>query len=238
MIGPISFSFFTLVHASIALLALTFVGELPAAALCLFIVEAVTAFDNGVTVVGNRMGIGQTAERINRLRFLFHAVCIGLLVPVYAGIGNAIAFSGEPALVIDTAAWVLAMIIGVYGYFFQYRSVGSLMPVSYFGCLRYAQSVSEATRLAGYDYTAEELAAKGKMPMASIYTTLVGLLLAIAIGWFGSFWVPCIVTALMFLAGSFPLRSWGPFATSCLEVIFSAGLLYSLSVAAAVLIAG
>ena len=238
MIGPISFSFFTLVHASIALLALAFIGELPAAALCLFAVEAATAFDNGVTVIGNRMGIGQATERLNRLRFLLHAVCIGLLVPVYAGIGNALAFSGESALMIDTAARVLAIAICLYGYFFQYRSVGSLMPVSYFGCLRYAQSVTETTRLAGYDYTAEELLAKGKMPVASIYTTLIGLLVALAIGWFGSFWVPCIVTALMFLAGSFPLRSWGPFATSCLEIIFSAGMLYSLSVAAAAVFAG
>ena len=68
--------------------------------------------------------------------------------------------------------------------------------------------------------------------MASIYTTLAGLVLGLLTGWFGGFWVPAIVTALMFLAGSFPQRSWGPLATSCLEVVYSAGMVYSLAYAA------
>jgi hypothetical protein len=59
---------------------------------------------------------------------------------------------------------------------------------------------------------------------------LAGLILALLIGWFGSLWVPFIVTALMFLAGALPLRTWGPLATSCLEVIYSGGMLYSLAV--------
>ena len=69
MIGPIAFSFFTLVHAGIAFGALQLFDTSPVAAACLFIIEAVTVFDNGVTVLGNRLGIGAQAELLNRLRF-------------------------------------------------------------------------------------------------------------------------------------------------------------------------
>ncbi len=232
MFGPAVFSCFTLAHASIALAALSAIDSLPAAAVCLFIVEAVTAFDNGVTVAGNRLGIGPRTERLNRMRFLLHAVGIGLLLPVYAGIANALAFDGMPALILHYGAWALAAAILLYGYLKQYRGLQAIMPVSYYGCLRYAQSVSDLTRHPDYRYSKAELAQKGRMPVASIATTAVGLVLAFFIGWSGGFWVPFIVTALMFVAGGLPLRSWGPFATSCLEIIYSGGMLYSLSVAA------
>ena len=59
-------------------------------------------------------------------------------------------------------------------------------------------------------------------------SVLAGLVMAALVGWFGSFWVPFIVTLIMFAAAGFPKRSWAPLATSCLEVVFSGGLLYSL----------
>jgi hypothetical protein len=232
MLGPLVFSFFTVSHALIAVGALAALDKLPAAAICLFLVEAVTAFDNGVTVAGNRLGIAPRTERLNRMRFLLHAVCIGLLLPVYAAVGNSLAFDGVAAVIIDYGAWALAALIMLYGYFSQYRGVGAIVPVSYYGCLRYAQSVSELTRHPQYNYTADELARKGKMPVASIATTAIGLVIAFFIGWSAGFWVPFVVTALMFLAGGLPLRSWGPFATSCLEIIYSGGMLYALLVAA------
>ncbi len=228
MIGPQAFTVFTLLHAAIALGALLAFAEMPAAAVCLFVVEIVTAFDNAATVVGNRLGIAPRTAALNRLRFLFHATCIGLLVPVYAHIGAALAFMHGWAGLINAIAWVLALLLGLYGYFVQYRRMSSMMPVNYYGCLRYAQAVSERTRHPDYNYSAAELAARGKLPVVSIVTTLIGLVLATLIGWFGSFWVPFIVTALMLSAGGLPLRSWGPFATSCLEILFSAGMLYSL----------
>jgi hypothetical protein len=165
------------------------------------------------------------------MRFLLHAICIGLLLPVYAAIANAVAFTGPAATLVYVVAWMLAIAIAFYGYVYQYGRTGPIMPVRYFGCLRYAQSVSEITRHPDYEYSETELEARGSLPMASVATTLVGLILAILIGWFGSFWVPFIVTALMFLAGALPLRTWGPFATSCLEIIYSGGMLYSLAVA-------
>jgi hypothetical protein len=229
MIGPVIFSFFTAVHAGIAFGALLLFEYSPVAAACLFLVEAVTAFDNGVTVFGNRMTIGSQAELLNRLRFFLHAVCIGLLLPVYAAIANAVAFSDAAGALVYVVAWMLAIGIAVYGYFIQYGRMGQIMPVTYFGCLRYAQSVNDLTRHPEYDYSETELAARGGLPMASVVTTLAGLILALLIGWFGSFWVPFIVTALMFLAGALPLRTWGPLATSCLEVIYSGGMLYSLA---------
>ena len=226
--GPVFFAFFAFAHAAFALLALQALRALPAAALCLFIVEAVTAFDNGVTVLGNRLGIAPRTESLNRARFFLHATCIGLLVPVYTGIADAVAFEGAIATGLNAAGWVAAIALILYGYFKQYRRTGALMPVRYFGCLRYATSVNELTRHPDYSYSEEQLAARGSLPLASVITTLCGLLISIAIGLLGSLWVPLIVTALMFLAGSFTQRSWGPFATSCLEIIFSGGLVYSL----------
>ena len=232
MSGPLLFSIFTLVHATIALGALLAFAELPLAALCLFIVEAVTAFDNGVTVAGNRLGIAPRTAALNRLRFLLHATCIGLLLPVYAHIGAALAFPQDLAGFINALAWVLALLLGGYGFFVQYRGMSSVMPINYYGCLRYAQAVSDRTRHPEYNYSVAELAARGRLPVVSIVTTLAGLIIALLIGWSGSFWVPFIVTALMLLAGGLPLRSWGPLATSCLEIVFSGGMLYSLLVAA------
>lgn len=231
MLGPAAFLLFTLVHAALAVGAAFLFAVTPVAAACLFVVEAVTVFDNGVTVLGNRMGIGAQAELLNRMRFFLHAVSIGLLLPVYAVIANALAFSGAAAALIYVVAWMLAIGIAFFGYVIQYGRMGRIMPVNYFGCMRYAQSVSELTRHPDYDYSETELEARGGLPLASVLTTLAGLIIALLIGWFGSFWVPFIVTALMLVGGALPLRSWGPLAISCLEIVYSGGMLYSLAVA-------
>ncbi|MDP6435978.1 MAG: hypothetical protein QF790_07240 [Gammaproteobacteria bacterium] len=235
MQGPFMFSFFTLVHFTVAVAALGLLTAAPVAAICLFIVEAVTAFDNAATVAGRFLGIGERTEKLNRMRFLLHAICIGWLLPVYSALGRAFGFSASGAFVADVIAWVLAIAITLLGYFYQYRRTGEIMPVNYFGCLRYAQSVGEHTRFPGYEYTEQQLAARGHLPVAAVLTVLAGLLMAALIGWFGSFWTPFIVTLIMLLASTFPQRSWGPLATSCLEVVFSGGLLYSLWLAARVL---
>ncbi len=232
MFGPALFAVLTLVHGFIALAALSLGGELLFPALCLFVVEAVTAFDNAATVMGRRLGIGEKAERLSRMRFLLHATCIGFLLPVYSGIGAAVAFTGPGAIFANAICWLLAIVIGVYGYLYQYRGLKTLMPVNNLGCLRYAQSCTEQTRWMGYEYSDDQLNAQGSLPMASVATTLIGLLVALLIGWLGAFWMPFIVTALMLSAASFAQRSWGPVAISCLEVFFSLGLLYSLWYAA------
>jgi hypothetical protein len=234
MPGPAIFSFFALVHLGISLAAFTLVTSVPHAAVCLFIVEAVTAFDNAVTIAGNGMGVAAATERLNRLRFLLHAVCISLLLPVYSEIGRAFAFSPFGANVADIASWTLVFFIALLGYFLQYRRVGEIMPVNYFGCLRYAQSVSDATRYPGYDYSPEQLAARGHLPIASVLTVVLGLVLAAITGWYGGFWIPFVVTLSMFFAAGFPQRGWGPLATSSLEVVFSGGILYALWQAATV----
>ncbi len=230
MIGLLAFSFFTAVHAGIAYGAFLIFNQSPVAAVCLIIVELVTAFDNGVTVLGNRMAVGAQAELLNRLRFFLHAVCISLLLPVYAVIANTVAFSGPAAILIYVLAGLCTFAIAIFGYRIQYGRIGQLMPVNYFGCLRYAQSVSDETRHPDYEYSETELAAHSDLPMASILTTSAGLIFALLIGWFGSFWVPFVVTALMLLAGALPARNWRPLATSCLEVVYSGGMLYSLAV--------
>lgn len=234
MPGTLIFSFFALVHWCIGLAALAVLDTLLLPALCLFIVEAVTAFDNGATVLGKRLGVGPAAEHLSRRRFLLHATCIGFLVPVYSGIGREVAFSPFGGIVGDAVAWILAVGIIAYGYFYQYRSLARIMPVSALGCLRYAQAVTEATRWPGYQYSEEELNARPVLPMASIITTTLGLLFALVIGVMGGFWVPFLVTALMFLAGALPQKGWGPIAISSLEVVFSSGMLYSLWYVAAV----
>jgi hypothetical protein len=232
MIGPLLFGFFALVHGFLALAALSLASELLFPALCLFIVETVTSFDNGATLLGSRLGTGEKAESLSRKRFLLHATCIGFLLPVYSGIGAEVAFTGLGETLANGICWLLAIAIGVYGYLYQYRGLKPLMPVNNLGCLRYAQSCTEHTRWPGYEYTDEQLKARGSPPIASIVTTLVGLLVAVLIGWLGSFWIPLIVTALMLSAGGFSQRGWGPLVTSGLEVIFSTGLLYSLWYAA------
>jgi len=234
MAGLLVFSFFTLVHGGIALYSLTLIDQLFFPALCLFAVEAVTAFDNGVTVIGRRLGIGSITMTLNRMRFLLHAVCIGLLLPVYGGIGSAVAFAGTSANLLMVLCWVLCAAICLFGYVRQYRGLGLIMPVNYFGCLRYAQSVNDNTRWPGYEYSQAELENRALPPIASIITTFIGLIIAFFIGWWGAFWVPFAVTAVMMSAGAFPPRRWAPVATSGLEIIFSSGLLYSLWYAAGV----
>ena len=228
MPGTIVFSFFALVHWCLALAALALVPAMLLPALCLFIVEAVTAFDNGATVVGRRLGLGPAAEQLSRRRFFLHATCIGFLVPVYSGIGSAVAFSPFGSVVANVLAWMLAIGIVFYGYFYQYKPLGLLMPVSALGCLRYAQAVTPETRWPDYDYSDAELGARGGVPVASVMATSAGLVFAALIGWFGDFWVPFVLTLLMFMAGALPQKGWGPIAISALEVVFSAGLLYSL----------
>ena len=234
MPGPVIFSFFALLHLTISVASFTLVSAVPHAAVCFFIVEAVTAFDNAVTVSGNSMGISASAEQLNRLRFLLHATCISLLLPVYSEIGRAFGFSAFGANVADIVAWTLVVTIGLLGYFYQYRRMSEIMPAKYFGCLHYTQSVSEHTRYPNYEYSPKQLAARGRLPIASVLTVLAGLVMAGLVGWLGSFWVPFIVTLIMFVAAGFPRRSWGPLVTSCLEVVFSGGLLYSLWLAAAI----
>ena len=232
MSGPLIFACFAGVHLMIALAALALIPQLAAAAVCLFVVEAVTAFDNAATVAGKYIGIGERAERLNRARFLLHAVCISLLLPVYSELGRVFGFSPSGAQLADGIAWFLVVAIALLGYFYQYRRTGEIIPINYFGCLRYAQSVSEQTRIPEYEYTAEQLAARGHLPVASVLTVIIGLVYGALIGWLGSFWLPFVVTLIMFLAAGFPQRSWGPLATSVLEVVFSGGLLYSLWLAA------
>jgi len=226
--GPLIFSAYALVHALVAAAALLLFAAAPAAAACLFVVEAVTAYDSLIVVLGRRIGINATAERLNRMRFFLHAVCIGLLVPVYTGIGGLAGVGALAGPVVTTTAFVVAGCIALLGCGIQYRRVDHIMPINNFGCLRYAQSVDETRRYPGYDYTEEELAQKAFPPLASIVTVLIGLVLALWTGIAAGFWIPFIVTALMFTASAFPDKTWGPLLTSCLEIFFSAGLLYSL----------
>jgi hypothetical protein len=200
----------------------------PVAAFSLAAVELISCFDNAVVAGGNRIGLGAHLYRLNRMRFFLHAVFIALLLPVYAGIGQGLGISAFDAPAFTALIALATAGIAVFGYFAGYRALTLLIPTDYFGCLRYAQSVTAASRIDGYDYSAEELASKAVLPMASILTVLVGLALSIWIGVAAGFWVPAIVTGLMLLAGSFPSSAAGALATSGLEIVFSAGLVFSL----------
>jgi hypothetical protein len=227
-IGPVIFPLFAAAHFLIGVAALSAFTDAPAAAVCLALVEWVTCYDNTIVALGNRLGVGRVAERLNRTRFLLHAVCISLLLPVYAGIGRLAGVVAFDSSVFDWTIGVLAIVIAAIGYFVGYRKVTRIMPVNDHGCLRYAQAVGPEGRLADYDYSPEDLAARGLPPIASIATVIIGLGLSIWVGMAAAVWVPAIVTMLMLLAGSFPARTWRAVATSCLEIVFSAGLMYSL----------
>ena len=161
------------------------------------------------------------------MRFFLHAVCIGLLVPVYVGIGGLAAVDALASPFASGLAFGAAALIALFGYGVQFRGLGAIMPISYYGCLRYAQSVDDTRRWPGYDYSEAELARKALPPFASIITVLVGLVLSLLTGWIAGVWLPFIVTALMFTASAFPARTWGPLVTSALEIVYSGGLLYA-----------
>ena len=200
----------------------------PIAAICLALVELITFFDNAVVATGNRVGINDHNEKLNRSRFFLHAVFIAALIPVYAGIGQlagVAAFNTQTFWIVIT---VLTTAVVLFGYFVGYRKIGRIVPVNYYGCLRYAQSVSDQTRHSEYNYSQAELELKGFPPFTSIITVLIGLILSIWIGISADVWLPAIVTGLMMLAGRFPLNAAGALITSSLEIIFSAGLVYSL----------
>lgn len=96
MPGPALFAAFGLLHAGLAVASLLLV---PAAIGWPYaLVEAATAYDNAVLALGHRIGQGQHALRLNRLRFFLHAVVIGLLLPVYFGIGAALSTPPLPGL--------------------------------------------------------------------------------------------------------------------------------------------
>lgn len=228
MPGHLIFGAFALSHSLIAFTAFLLVPVSPMVAGSLLIVEVVTAFDNLVIVLGKSIGIGPTAKRLNRTRFFLHAVFIGLLVPVYWGIG---AMARVPALNTETSMYTAigaAVAIGLFGFLVQYRKVRLIFPVNCYGCLRYAQSVSDDCRWPGYDYSEAELAQKAFPPLASIVTVLIGLILSLWVGLSADVWIPFAVTLLMFGASGFAAKPGGALATSCLEVIYSAGLLYTI----------
>lgn len=204
----------------------------PAAAVGLAIVEFITVFDNAVVAMGNRLGVSARLYRLNRMRFFLHAVLISLLIPAYAGIGHALGIRIFDTWIFQVLVALLTVGVSAFGYLAGFRPLTRLVPVDYYGCLRYAQTVTPASRREDYEYSPEELENKGFPPIASILTVLVGLVLSLWIGVAADFWVPAIVTGLMLLASRFPPNARGALATSGLEIVFSAGLVYSLLQAA------
>jgi len=228
--GPFIFGFYSLAHAAFALAALSLLPFVPWAVLALFVVESITAYDNLIIVLGRRIGVGAVAQRLNRQRFFLHAVCIGLLVPVYVSIGAALDGAGMNSQGFAAAGWLAAALIGGVGFSLQYRKLRRIMPINYYGCLRYAQSVHASRRYPGYEYSDSELAQKPAPPLASIVTVFIGLVISCWVGWSTGFWLPFAATAFMLSAAALPAETWGPLLTSAIEVLFSAALVYSLAV--------
>jgi hypothetical protein len=212
----------------LAMLSLSAMSVVPLAACGLAIVELITFFDNAVVANGNRVGVGAHLEKLNRTRFFLHAVCIAGLIPAYAGIGALAGVAAFATPLFGSVILGLTLAVMVFGYFAGWRALRLIMPVNYYGCLRYAQSVNTASRLADYAYSEAELKQKAFPPFASILTVLIGLLLSLWIGIAAGFWIPAIVTALMLLAGSLPANATGALLTSMLEIIYSIGMVYSL----------
>ncbi|MGI9330251.1 MAG: hypothetical protein ACR2QB_05990, partial [Gammaproteobacteria bacterium] len=179
----------------LAAIALSAWGAAPLAAACLALVEFITFYDNAVVSLGNRLGISPRTKNLNRRRFLLHAVCISLLVPTYAGMGQLLGIAALSTLAFNTGVVIVTAVIAGLGYFATYRPLRLLMPVNYYGCLRYAQSVTTHSRHDDYQYSEAELAQKAFPPLASIVTVLVGLALSVWMGLATDFWIPALVTA-------------------------------------------
>ncbi len=226
--GPLVFPLFALVHLVLAIVTLQAWSAAPLAAACLALVEFITFFDNAVVGLGNRIGISDFNRGLNRMRFFLHAVFIAGLIPAYAGIGQLAGASGFDSILFNIMVGALTACVVLFGYFIGYRPLKRIMPANYYGCLRYVQAINDNSRLPDYNYTHDELEQKGFPPFTSIITVLIGLLMSLWIGFTADFWLPTIVTGLMMTAGRFPGTAWGALATSCLEIIFSAGIVYSL----------
>jgi hypothetical protein len=226
--GPTIFPLFAAIHLALTIIALGAWPAAPAAALCIALVEFVNFFDNAVAALGNWLGISNINRGLNRARFFLHAICIGFLLPGYAGIGSLAGASGFDATLFNGMIAALTSGIILFGYFVGYRQLKRITPINYYGCLRYAQTVNPTSRRDDYRYSAEELEQKGLPPFAAIITVVIGLMLSIWIGISAGFWIPAFVTGLILLAGRFPANEWGALATSCLEIIFSMGIVYSL----------
>lgn len=155
-------------------------------------------------------------------------MCIAGLIPAYAGIGRLAGASGFATGWFTAIITVLTAGTVLFGYFIGYRPIERIMPVDYYGCLRYAQSVTPASRRDDYTYSDAELTQKGMPPFTSILTVILGLLLSLWIGVSAGFWLPAIVTGLMMLAGRLPANAAGALATSGLEIVYSAGMVWSL----------
>ncbi|MGI9308453.1 MAG: hypothetical protein ACR2P6_04255 [Gammaproteobacteria bacterium] len=181
-----------------------------------------------MVAIGNRLGISALNRRLNRTRFFLHAVFIAGLIPGYAGIGRLARVESFATDWFNIGIGALTIAVMLFGYFVGYRSLGQIVPVNYYGCLRYAQAVTTTSRRKDYAYSDAELELTGFPPFTSIITVLIGLALSLWIGLTAGYWIPAIATGLMMLAGSFPPKAWAALATSCLEIIFSAGIVYSL----------
>jgi hypothetical protein len=227
-IGPPVFALFAVTHLVIGLLALTLIDAAPLAAVCFFVVEFITFYDNLIVAAGNRLGVNSLNKKLNWTRFFFHGTMISLLLPVYSEIARLSGVGFFQAPFSQTGIGVLVIAIAVLGFLLGFLRVDVIMPVNYFGCLRYAQSVSEITRREDHVYSDIELRARARPPMASILTTVIGLAISLWTGMTATFWLPFVVTAIMFTAASFPIKTWGPLATSLVEIVFSAGICFSL----------
>jgi hypothetical protein len=227
-IGLFLFPFFAAIHLIYALTSFSFIGSLGFAAIAFMCVELITFWDNFIIAIGNRVGIGARLERLNWARFFFHGTFISLLLPVYLIIGQRQGLTFFDGIVMQVIICVFVVAIACFGYITGFNKVMSIVPTNYFGCLRYAQSVTELTALEGYEYTAEQKNAKVIPPLAAILTTLLNLILSVWIGFAVDFWLPFIATAIIFSAASFPFRRWGALLTSAIEIIYSGILLYAL----------
>jgi hypothetical protein len=219
---------FAAIHLILAAVVLSAWTAAPLAATGIALVEFITFFDNAVIGMGNRLGICELNQKLNRTRFFLHALFIGALIPGYAGIGRLAGAENFDTTWFNGGIGILTLMVVLFGYFAGYRPLKRIMPVNYYGCLRYAQTANAAYRRNDYVYSREELNQKGFPPFTSIITVLIGLVLSLWIGVAAGFWIPAIVTGLMLVAGSFPAKEWGALATSCLEIVFSIGIVYSL----------
>jgi hypothetical protein len=228
-VGLFLFPFFAAMHLFYALIAFSLSGSLGFAAIAFMCVELITFWDNFIVAIGNRVGISVSLERLNWSRFFFHGTFVSLLLPVYLIIGQRQGLAVFDGIAMEAVIGVSVVAITGLGYFAGFKKVASIVPTTYFGCLRYAQSATELTALEGYEYTAEQMNAKVMPPLAAILTTSINLILSLWIGIAAGFWLPFIATAIVFSAASLPFGGWGALLTSTIEIIYGGILLYALS---------
>ncbi|MBH8553781.1 hypothetical protein I8751_15670 [Nostocaceae cyanobacterium CENA357] len=171
----------------------------------LIVVVAGMIYDNLIVSVGRLINEGALLKLLNRLRFLFHNLCVPLLVVVAVNLANIAGVPWANNSILYKSCWAIAIALITLGLLTDFRQL-ELIPTAFAGTLRY----------------------KPKSCGVPILTILTALLVAV-VGfciWHQTQWLWMFVGTLIMLVGNaLPKSIFGPLLGSVVDCIFILTLL-------------